>query len=208
MPTGVFTRTEQYCKKMSKIKKGHLVSLETRRKIGLANSIALLGNTPWNKSKKSPKVSGKNSNFWKGGKIVSKICPTCKKKFKVYPSQDFIICCSRRCAKLGRTLPKEVIEKIKVKISGENHYNFQGWRSREPYGKNWNDTLRESIRQRDNYKCQGCGCPQEECLGKLSIHHIDKDKTNLNPNNLISLCRKCHGKIHHNKVSLATEQGA
>ncbi|MFA5351632.1 MAG: NUMOD3 domain-containing DNA-binding protein [Candidatus Omnitrophota bacterium] len=53
--------------------KGHSVSLETRRKIGLANSIALkgrkipkeiklkmFGRIPWNKGKKMPQISGKN----------------------------------------------------------------------------------------------------------------------------------------------------
>jgi 5-methylcytosine-specific restriction endonuclease McrA len=185
--------------------KGHIVSLKMREKIGKSNSISLLGNIPWNKDKESPKVSGEKSNFWKGGKTVKKICPTCKKEFKVYRSQYFVECCSRRCARLGHKQSLEQIEKRTSKTRGKNHYNFQNWRSREPYGENWNNTLKEAIRQRDNYKCQICGCPQEECFDKLTIHHIDKIKTNLNPNNLISLCRKCHGKVHFNKIILSNK---
>lgn len=150
--------------------------------------------------------SGNKNGMWKGGKIITKICPTCKKEFYVYPSLKRVIHCSRRCAKLGKKQSLESIEKRRIKTCGEKHYNFQGWRSREPYGKNWDDTLKESIRQRDNYKCQSCGCPQEECFERLTVHHIDKIKTNLNPDNLISLCRKCHGKIHFNKTTIKTRE--
>jgi hypothetical protein len=33
----------------------------------------------------------------------------------------------------------------------------------------------------------------------LDIHHIDYDKNNLQENNLISLCQKCHGKTNFNR---------
>lgn len=77
---------------------------------------------------------------------------------------------------------------------GQHPWNFQNYSSREPYGRGWTNILKESIRLRDNYKCQQCGIPQEECDRALDIHHKDEIKTNLNPNNLISLCRGCHTK--------------
>lgn len=43
------------------------------------------------------------------------------------------------------------------------------------------------------------GCPQTECIKKLSIHHIDYNKNNTNSNNLISLCNSCHSKTNYNK---------
>ena len=71
-----------------------------------------------------------------------------------------------------------------------------------PYPDDWTDTLKESIRQRDNYICQECGTHQDELKGwnkKLDIHHIDYDKKNCNPDNLIALCRKCHIKTNFNR---------
>ena len=35
---------------------------------------------------------------------------------------------------------------------------------------------------------------QEEQGCKLDVHHIDYDKTNCDPNNLVSLCDSCHAK--------------
>ena len=64
--------------------------------------------------------------------------------------------------------------------------------------------LKESIRQRDNYKCQMCGVPQCETMRKLPIHHIDEDKNNLNPKNLITLCNSCHNKVRFNPDLLVT----
>ena len=43
------------------------------------------------------------------------------------------------------------------------------------------------------------GCPQIECNRKLAVHHIDYDKLNLNPNNLISLCISCHVKTNKDR---------
>ena len=38
------------------------------------------------------------------------------------------------------------------------------------------------------------------CLDKLEdVHHIDGDKTNDNPNNLVALSRKAHRQLHHPK---------
>jgi len=80
--------------------------------------------------------------------------------------------------------------------SGEDHFNWKGGISKEPYGSGWANTLKESIRERDNYECQRCGISQEELGGNLSVHHIDDDKKNMNPDNLVCLCRSCHTTIH------------
>jgi len=63
----------------------------------------------------------------------------------------------------------------------------------EPYAPEWTEELKESIRARDNYLCQMCGASGKE------IHHIDYDKKNCQPDNLITLCKSCHGKTfkHH-----------
>jgi len=85
---------------------------------------------------------------------------------------------------------------------GENCHFWKGGITDYPYPENWTDNLKESIRQRDNYTCQLCGFHQDELIGwnkKLDIHHIDYDKDNLNPLNLITLCRSCHIKTNQNR---------
>lgn len=102
----------------------------------------------------------------------------------------------------GKTFSAQHKKKISDTHKGENHPNWQGGISFEPYSMSWTDDLRESIRKRDNYLCQECGLHQDELDGrhkKLDIHHIDYNKYNLNPENLISLCRSCHAKTNFDR---------
>lgn len=62
------------------------------------------------------------------------------------------------------------------------------------YPMGWCDTLKERIRDRDGHKCQLCGKTRKENGRKLDVHHIDEDKHNLEPSNLVALCASCHGK--------------
>jgi hypothetical protein len=91
--------------------------------------------------------------------------------------------------------------KLQKKLSGKNNPNWQGGIGRLPYPFNFNDKLKEEIRKRDNYKCQGkdCGIPEIECDENLTVHHIDYDKDNLSEVNLISLCRGCNTKANFNR---------
>jgi len=89
-------------------------------------------------------------------------------------------------------------------LPSEVQTNWQGGKSLEPYGFGWTDTLREAIRERDNHVCQmpGCGIHQGELIGWLTVldvHHIDYDKKNCDPRNLISLCRSCHLKTNYDR---------
>ena len=72
---------------------------------------------------------------------------------------------------------------------------WEGGISFEPYSTDWRSDLKEAIRKRDDYICQICDIRQDELKGrtkKLDVHHIDYNKDNLNPNNLVSLCHSCH----------------
>jgi hypothetical protein len=122
---------------------------------------------------------------------IKKECPICKKAFFITPSISARRThCSFQCRNIAMADGRG---------KRENCYNWRGGISFEPYPYDFTNELRELIRKRDNYKCQICGCPQEECLRKLSVHHIDYDKKNLNPDNLISLCIKCHIKTNYNR---------
>jgi len=85
----------------------------------------------------------------------------------------------------------------KGKNSGEKNHNWQGGKSFEPYPLGWTNTFKEQIRYRDGYRCQECGVPEVECNKKLHVHHKDRNKKNLNIDNLISLCGSCHINLHH-----------
>ncbi|KKL66605.1 hypothetical protein LCGC14_2143330 [marine sediment metagenome] len=81
-------------------------------------------------------------------------------------------------------------------IKNDRNPNWRGGLSKEPYPFNFDEELKELVRKRDNYRCQLCGVPQRECFKKLFVHHIDYNKSNLNPLNLVSLCNKCHSKTN------------
>jgi len=76
---------------------------------------------------------------------------------------------------------------------------WRGGISFVPYPVEWSEQLREAIRTRDNHECQLCAKQQVEMTFKLDVHHIDYDKSNLDPRNLISLCRPCHTKTNFNR---------
>jgi 5-methylcytosine-specific restriction endonuclease McrA len=76
------------------------------------------------------------------------------------------------------------------RYDGYNNYNYGG--------------LRDFILERDNWTCQVCGMTNEQHIlifgRNITIDHIDgagcntpkKDKNN-DPDNLITLCLRCHG---------------
>jgi len=61
-----------------------------------------------------------------------------------------------------------------------------------PYSSRWNKNLKNKIRKRDNQICMNCGIHRERLKTALHIHHMDYNKKNPLPPNLISLCHKCH----------------
>jgi hypothetical protein len=76
----------------------------------------------------------------------------------------------------------------------DKHPNWQGGKSFEKYSVDWTNTLKRAIKERDKYVCQICNS-----LEDLIVHHRDKNKLNCNPDNLITLCRSCHIKLHRGK---------
>lgn len=82
---------------------------------------------------------------------------------------------------------------------GKNHCSWKGGISKQPYPFDFNFELKDLIRKRDNYKCKMCGIPQQECINPLCVHHIDYDKNNINPHNLVSLCHRCHTRTNYDR---------
>ena len=97
----------------------------------------------------------------------------------------------------GKVMSIEARQKIGAAFKGEKHPNWLGGKSFEPYGVEFNRELKERVRKRDNYICQLCQI--KENSERHSIHHIDYDKKNNDPRNLITLCRLCHIKTNINR---------
>ncbi len=170
---GLFNHSEEDKKRISetrlkrKEKLGYLNSPETRKKIAEAL-----------KGKKRPDLS-----FVMKGKIS----PMKGKHHSEEAKQKMRL--ARRTEE-----QKEFLRRINSK---EKHPQWQGGKSFEPYGIEFNEQLKEKIYQRDNYSCQECGEKQLNYI--FPIHHIDYNKKNNQENNLIMLCNSCHSQANFNR---------
>jgi len=90
---------------------------------------------------------------------------------------------------------KDKLSKLaKIRLRDKTkHPNWKGGITLSDRGDAWTEELRTSIRQRDKFVCQICN------KNGFVVHHIDYDKMNNNPNNLITLCQSCHPKTNYNR---------
>jgi hypothetical protein len=108
----------------------------------------------------------------------------------------------RLIEKLKKILPisKEIIEVANFDIQKIKNPTITGkqYQEGEMMGF-WN--LREYILHRDKHTCQNPDCKNKAANPVLEIHHIvyrDNEGTDA-PNNLITLCNKCHTSANHKK---------
>lgn len=90
-----------------------------------------------------------------------------------------------------------------IGLKADKNPFFIHGKSQLPYTDEFCPSLKYLIRKRDDFTCQYCGIVEEKHLliykQNLHIHHIDYNKLNCNKNNLITLCKSCHGKSHFNR---------
>lgn len=56
---------------------------------------------------------------------------------------------------------------------------------------------RKIVLERDDHTCQCCGCKADgQKTNQIICHHLDCDKANNSPSNLITLCSQCHNSLH------------
>jgi hypothetical protein len=129
--------------------------------------------------------SGAQNGRWLGGEYPN--CKQCGKQI-VSPNRLRRTFCSRACSGQWQS----------ENLSGPNSHLWKGVRKgfNDEYPPEWTYTLRLKIRRRDDFTCQNCGKHQRG----LDVHHIDKDKENCDPSNLISLCRSCHRYIEGGSI--------
>jgi len=80
-------------------------------------------------------------------------------------------------------------------MRGKNNPAWKGGVADWDYSHDWKAVANE-IRDRDKWTCQLCGEQRKRWNGDLHVHHIDEDKLNNHPHNLISLCPSCHHPLH------------
>jgi hypothetical protein len=138
---------------------------------------------------------------WKGGKVTVP-CVQCGKELVRFPSQ---VLRNAYCDHVCYGKWKE--ENLKGDqnpnygnsvLSGEANPNWRGGIACEPYAPIWVDKrFKAGIRERDSFTCQNPMCPKTDDV--LAIHHINYNKKDCDPKNLITLCRSCNASANFNR---------
>jgi len=171
--------------------KGKKHTLETKLKIGLSKK---KNPTKYWLGKKRPDMVG-NSNGFKKGKASWNKGKKCSKETK-----EKVSIAVKKLWQDRKYRERMVeIHLLRTKGKMEKHYNWKGGKSFEPYPKVFNNTLKRIIKGIDNHTCQMCNKKEKYHYEKLSIHHIDYDKSNCQISNLITLCRGCNSKANFNR---------
>ncbi len=119
-----------------------------------------------------------------GARSRSCVCEHCGKEFTI-PFNRFERTggkyCSRRCNMAIRS----------VLWAGANNPNWRGGAALYP--PEFDEDLRDTIRERDGWVCRLC---EQTPQRTLHVHHINYDKKDNSPENLIALCHGCHAKTN------------
>jgi len=155
--------------------------------------------------------SEKNPSKWD-----IRICKMCGKEFQVrtcYTKRGQGKFCSISCGTRFRNIHDNPTKDplVRKKISA-NHANVSG-KNNPMYGRT-GDSAPSWIDGRNSYsgdlwrriafanmkhrECEICGVALSESR-ELHIHHIDKNRSNNNIDNLMIVCVKCHNNILHPK---------
>ena len=115
---------------------------------------------------------------------IMKDCVECGDSFSVFAGHaNRWKCCSKECSYKQRS----------KKSAGPLNPNWTGGLSRLPYPWNFREVSALVI-ARDGGACQ---CP--DCAGtdpRMTTHHINYDKQDCAPNNLIALCSACNSRAN------------
>jgi hypothetical protein len=129
-----------------------------------------------------------------------------------HPIGESRLYCSDECkfiCPLFRRWSPEAIERGRG--NGENHHNWKGGIAHEPYCPIWiKSEFKENIRERDNNQCQNPYCYEKLILRqgkkmKPSVHHINHNKKDCHPLNLITICQSCNARAEGDREKTLEE---
>ena len=135
---------------------------------------------------------GNNNPCWRGGKEQTQ-CVVCGDQFDVWSSDaERRKTCSMECRNVYISEWQKKYNWL-IGLRGEDTPNWNGGTSFERYPREFFD-IKPQVLERDSYKCQECNSTESLC-----VHHIDYNKKNNIPKNLIVLCSSCHSKTNFNR---------
>jgi len=129
-------------------------------------------------------IKGEAHPSWQGGPVTL-VCAECGNEFQrpqCHAGRSKHVFCSRQCS--GKWFARH--------RTGPNNPMWRGGKLRHD-GYRFPHSLSVAIRKRDGGVCQSCGTTKQ-----LGVHHIIpfKDGGSNDPENLTTLCRSCHTKLH------------
>ena len=131
-------------------------------------------------------------------------CATCMAIFK--PKQKGRLYCSLTCRPEGKRLDgmprkKAVItakHKANLRIAAKKRWaRDRDDEEKTSFGIRW-QAVSHIIRRRDNDACLLCGAPKSFLHWvTINVHHVNEDRADNRPENLVTLCAKCHQNTVH-----------
>lgn len=119
-----------------------------------------------------------------GKHYCSRQCPAIHRTAQQTYMKRCIVCGATFRANKGRGRPQKTCSyECRGKATGKKRPITNGGDFRN---------IRPKILERDNHKCVLC----EDTEGRLHVHHIDVDRDNNEPRNLLTLCNSCHCRAH------------
>lgn len=138
---------------------------------------------PESVKQKIRKATAGENNFWYGKSLSE------KHKQKISKSKTNV--------SWGKH-SKETIKKFQELNKRESNPNWKGGIACEPYCDAWLDKdFKENIKERDGNICLNPAC--DGTCDRLCLHHINYNKKDCRPSNLITICISCNGKANSNR---------
>jgi hypothetical protein len=159
--------------------------------------------------------------------IEKESCKYCKDPYLTEVRSNSDYCC-HPCSRIDKPRPLEIRNKISISLTGkfvgetnpfygkkhsnktkvkwieckrhmrEKNHNWKGGISIEPYCDIWKDKeYKGDIKERDGNKCINPYCVSGSDV--LVLHHIDYDKNNCHPSNLVTVCNSCNCKANYDR---------
>ncbi|MGL4253418.1 MAG: HNH endonuclease signature motif containing protein [Fusobacteriaceae bacterium] len=136
-----------------------------------------------------------NTQYHRFSPKKEKECMMCKKSFLGKSSNQKT--CSSECSlEWGRQKQKAKYKRTYVKKG----YNQKGENNnRLKKGQGSGRKYREYSPHRKDY-CEYCNKTELKTKLTFVVHHKDGDHLNNHPDNLITLCHRCHKLVHNDKI--------